>query len=108
MYATNAGGAWRFETVDAHPGGNFNDLNILPADDGAVHAVYTKGQLYDNHKLIYATNASGSWTSYLLDRSWEAKALAGPDGLIHLVYTAEETIYRAALEPVPAAATGRP
>jgi len=77
-YATNASGSWAVETVDYSPPADNGSSASLAIDAlGKAYISYSSFTTTEHSKglLKYATNASGSWQTYIVDDEDDFSAL---------------------------------
>jgi hypothetical protein len=92
-YATNASGSWVTTLVDS---GSFRDGTTSIALDsaGRAHISYCKEVRYPaDHRLMYATNASGSWVTGTIESStttsvgYYSSIGVDKDDVVHVAYS---------------------
>ncbi len=85
MYATNAGGIWRSEVVDATTSaGKYNSIAVDV--DGKVHISYSNDATSD---LKYATGVFGEWAIKTIDSALtvgDFNSIACDDGKVYITY----------------------
>jgi len=86
--ATRDAGEWRFDTVPGPVQPLFTSLGLDA--DGAAHLVYGDLGRLGESELWYATNASGAWTTELVDddgdTGLEPELAVDPWGAVHVAY----------------------
>ena len=82
MYATNADGTWKSESVGSANGGIYNSIAV--DSNGKAHIAYFDSA---NHKLIYATNKGGSWATTTIDDGGQYNSIAvDKNNVVHISY----------------------
>jgi len=82
IYTSNPGGVWVSEAVDTNTAGEFNDLALDAAGNAHIsYCAYFGG-------LRYATNASGTWQTQVLDpdRCSYTSVAVDSSGHVHISY----------------------
>jgi hypothetical protein len=71
-YATNAGGSWSISVVDGTSAFGYSDTSIAVDSNDMVHIVYVRtyggSGIYWEY-LMYATNAFGGWSNFVVDNT---------------------------------------
>jgi hypothetical protein len=89
MYRTNRSGSWVVEYAD--PAGNYPGPTSIAVDgNGRAHISYV---VNTGGKIMYATNASGSWQSIIIDSDgWDSSIAVDSGNNVHIAYKQDVTI----------------
>jgi hypothetical protein len=87
-HATNASGAWTFDTIAATIGPGAKNFGLVSDNAGKLHVSYYSGLNFD---LNYATNAGGAWTTAVIDGSnmvgSDSSLAMDSNGALHVSYS---------------------
>ena len=86
-YATRSATGWTFEDIDRDDASSGYHPALVLDDGGRAHAIHGR------FGPRYTTNASGAWTTEIVDTEGEQGRIArAADGTIHIVYTTGEAV----------------
>jgi len=87
-YASNVSGNWLTQWIAGVGNGTIYDTDILVNDAGAVHLVYTLGNV-QACVLYYMTNSGGNWVEQIIarDSNCGVSLAENSTGQLHVAYT---------------------
>jgi hypothetical protein len=87
-YASNVSGNWLTQWIAGVGNGTIYDTDILVNDAGAVHLVYTLGNV-QACVLYYMTNSGGNWVEQIIarDTNCGVSLAENSTGQLHVAYT---------------------